>query len=205
MFLVRLSVRPPVNTSEVFMVFAPDSRNDPITLKKVIGSLIYRQLTISRSDRIPRTILPRSDHDPGDSARYVDRCWIRNVITTIGNFISNITIVNIYKLTRYIYWNLVCLVSTVCIFSMTLITYTYLSNMALGIILITDDKNSFKLVRLMFLEHLLKWLDCGHSFVISLPLPLCHIVKRVGFGRFRRKPGRNGLKLDILMFSGSPS
>ena len=35
--------------------------------EKVIGSLISRQLTISRSDRIPRTILLRSDHDPGRS------------------------------------------------------------------------------------------------------------------------------------------
>ena len=34
---------------------------------KVIGSVISRQITISRSDRIPRTILLRSDHDPGRS------------------------------------------------------------------------------------------------------------------------------------------
>ena len=98
--------------------------------EKVIGSLISRQLTISRSDRIPRRILLRSDHDPGDPACYVDRCWIRNFITTIDHFISNITIVKIYKLPGNIYWNMVCLVSTVCIFSMMLITYTYLSNMA---------------------------------------------------------------------------
>ena len=97
--------------------------------EKVIGSLISRQLTISRSDRIPRTILLRSDHDPGDPARYVDRCWIRNFITTIGHFISDITIVKIHKLPGNIYWNMVCPVSTVCIFSMTLITYIYLSNM----------------------------------------------------------------------------
>ena len=94
---------------------------------KVIGSLISRQLTISRSDRIPWTILLRSNHDPGDPVRYADRCWIRNFITTIDHFISNITIVKIYKLPGNIYWNMVCLVSTVCIFSMTLITYTYLS------------------------------------------------------------------------------
>ena len=60
--------------------------------------LLVRQLTISRSDRIPRTILCRSDHDPGDPARYVDRCWIRNFSTTIGHFISNITI---FKSTNY--------------------------------------------------------------------------------------------------------
>ena len=35
--------------------------------EKVIGSLISRPLTISRSDRIPRTILLWSDHDPGRS------------------------------------------------------------------------------------------------------------------------------------------
>ena len=35
--------------------------------EKVIGSLISRQLTISRSERIRRTILLRSDHDPGRS------------------------------------------------------------------------------------------------------------------------------------------
>ena len=75
-------------------------------------------------------ILLRSDHDPGDPARYVDRCWIRNFNTTIGHFISNITIVEIHKLLGNIYWNMVCLVSTVCILSMTLITYTYLLNMA---------------------------------------------------------------------------
>ena len=98
--------------------------------EKVIGSLNSRQLTISRCDRMPRTILLRSDHDPGDPARYVDRCWIRNFITTIDHFISNTTIVEIYKLPGNIYWNMVCLVSTICIFSMTLITYTYLSNMA---------------------------------------------------------------------------
>ena len=96
----------------------------------MIGSLISLQLTISRSDLIPRTILLRSDHDPGDLARYVDRCWIRNFITTIDHFISNIIIVEIYKLPGNICWNIVCLVSTVCIFSMALITYTYLSNMA---------------------------------------------------------------------------
>ena len=98
--------------------------------EKVIGSLISRQLTISRSDRIPRTILLRSDHDPGDPARYVNPCWIRNFIPTIDHFVSNITIVEMYKLLGNIYWNVNCLVSTVCIFSMTLITCTYLSNMA---------------------------------------------------------------------------
>ena len=92
--------------------------------EKVIGSLI------SRSDRIPRTILLRSDHDPGGPARYWDRRWIRNFITTIGHFISNFTIVEIHKLPGNIYWNMVCHVWTVCIFSMTLNTYTYLSNMA---------------------------------------------------------------------------
>ena len=86
----------------------------------MIGSLISRKLTISRPDRFPRTILLRSDHDPGDPAHYVDRCWIRNVITTVGHFISNITIVKVHKLPGSIYWNMVCLV---------LITYTYLSNM----------------------------------------------------------------------------
>ena len=98
--------------------------------EKVIGSLISCQLTISRSDRIPRTILLPSDHDPGDPARYMDRCWIRNFITTINHFFSNITIVKFYKLPGTIYWNMVCLMSTGFIFSMTLITYTYLSNMA---------------------------------------------------------------------------
>ena len=98
--------------------------------EKKIGSLISLQITISWSDPIPWTILFPSDHDPGDPACYVDRCWIRYFITTIDHFISNITIVKIYKLPGNIYWNMVCLVSTVCIFSMTLITYTYLSNMA---------------------------------------------------------------------------
>ena len=65
-----------------------------------------------------------------DPARYVDRCWIRNFNTTIGHFISNITLVEIHKLPGNIYWNMACLVSTVCILSMTLITYTYLLNMA---------------------------------------------------------------------------
>ena len=105
-----------------------DPRSDPI--RSLIGSLISRQLTISRSDRIPRTTLLPSDHDPGDPARYVERCWIRNFIKTIGHFISNITIVKIHKLPENIHWNMVGLVSTVCIFSLTLITYTYLSNMA---------------------------------------------------------------------------
>ena len=97
----------------------------------MIGSLISRQLTIW--DQIPRTILLRSDHDPGDPASYVDRCWIRNFIPTVHHFISNITFVKIYNLLGNIYWNMNCLVSTVCIFSMTLITYTYYtykSNMA---------------------------------------------------------------------------
>ena len=67
---------------------------------------------------------------PSDPARYVDRCCIRNFITTVGHFISNITIVKIQKLQGKIYWKMISLVSTVCIFSMTLITYTYLSNMA---------------------------------------------------------------------------
>ena len=40
----------------------------------------------------------RSDHDPGTPARFVDRCWIRNFISTIGHFISNIAIVKIRKL-----------------------------------------------------------------------------------------------------------
>ena len=38
--------------------------------EKVIGSVISRQITISRSDQIPRTIPLRTDHDPGDPARY---------------------------------------------------------------------------------------------------------------------------------------
>ena len=50
-------------------------------------------------NRISRTI----DHDPGDPARYVDRCWIRNFITTIDHFISDITIVKIHKLPGNIY------------------------------------------------------------------------------------------------------
>ena len=41
-----------------------------------------------------------------------------------------ITTVKVHKIPRNTYWNMVCLVSTVCIFSMTLFTYTYLSNMA---------------------------------------------------------------------------
>ena len=98
--------------------------------EKVIGSPISRQVTISRSDQIPQMILLRSDHDPGNPAHYVDRCWIRNFITAIDHFISNITIVKIHKLQGNIYWNMVCLVSTVCIFSTTSIPYTYLSNMA---------------------------------------------------------------------------
>ena len=72
--------------------------------EKVIGSLFSLQLTISWSDLIPRTILLRSDHDRGDPARHVDRCWIGNFITTIDHFISNITIVKIYKLPGNIYW-----------------------------------------------------------------------------------------------------
>ena len=98
--------------------------------EKVIGSLISRQLAISRSDQIPQSILLRSDHDPGDPAHYGDRCWIRNFNTTIGHFISNISIVKFHKLPGNIYWIIVCLVSTICIFSMTLITNTYLSNIA---------------------------------------------------------------------------
>ena len=39
----------------------------PETIRSVIGSVISRQLTISRSDRIPQMILLRSDHDPGRS------------------------------------------------------------------------------------------------------------------------------------------
>ena len=78
--------------------------------EKVIGSLISRQLTISRSDRIPRTILLRSDHDPGDPARYVNPCWIRNFIPTIDHFVSNITIVEMNKPLGNIYWNMNCLV-----------------------------------------------------------------------------------------------
>ena len=72
------------------------------------------------------SVAQQRDSSPG----YVDRCWIRNFITTIGHFISNITIVKVHKLPGSIYWNMVCLLSTVCIFSMTLIAYTYLSNMA---------------------------------------------------------------------------
>ena len=41
---------------------------------KVIGSVISRQITISRSDRIPRTILLRLDHDPGPS------CSLRGLV-----------------------------------------------------------------------------------------------------------------------------
>ena len=97
--------------------------------EKVMGSFISCQLTISLSDRFPRTILLRSDHDPGDPTRNWDRCWIRDFIKTIGHFISYFTIVKIHKLPGNIYWNIVCLVSTVCIFSMTLNTYTCLPNM----------------------------------------------------------------------------
>ena len=72
----------------------------------------------------------RSHDDPGDPARYVNRCWIRHMITTIDYFINNIAIVKIHKLPGNIYWNLVYLVRTVCIFSKMLVKYTYLSNMA---------------------------------------------------------------------------
>ena len=51
-----------------------DSRNDPITADNVIGSVISRQLMITRSNRISRTIVLRSDHDPSDPACYVDPC-----------------------------------------------------------------------------------------------------------------------------------
>ena len=37
--------------------WGPDSRNNPITAGNMIGSAISRLLTISRSDRIPRTML----------------------------------------------------------------------------------------------------------------------------------------------------
>ena len=104
----------------------PDSRNDLITVKK--RSLISRQLTIDRSDQIPRIILLWSNHDPSDPARHVDQCWIRNLITTIGHFISNITIVKIHKLQETLLEH-GFLVPVVCIFSMTSITDTYLSNM----------------------------------------------------------------------------
>ena len=39
----------------------------PEKIRSVIGSVISRQLTISRSDRISRMILLQSDHDPGRS------------------------------------------------------------------------------------------------------------------------------------------
>ena len=108
----------------------PDSRNDQITVKKwsdhwfLFSSRFLDPIGFherSCFDRIMILSYP---------ARYVDRCWIRNFITTIGHFISNITIVTIQKLQGKIYWKMISLVSTVCIFSMMLITYTYLSNMA---------------------------------------------------------------------------
>ena len=108
----------------------PDSRNDPITMKKwsdhwfLVSSRFLDPIGFHERSCFDRIMIL------GDPARHVDRCWIRNFITTIDHFISNITIVKIYKLPGNIYWTIVCLVSTVCIFSMTLITYTYLSNMA---------------------------------------------------------------------------
>ena len=95
------------------------------SLWKLIGSLISRQFAISRSGRIPRTVLLRSDHDPGDPARYVDWCWIRYFIRSIGRFISNITLPKIHKLPGNIYWNMICLVSTACIFTYTYIIHTH--------------------------------------------------------------------------------
>ena len=108
----------------------PDSRNDPITVKKwsdhqfFFSSRFLHPMGFHELSCFDRIMIP------SDPARYVDRCWIRNFITTIGHFISNITIVKIQKLLGRIYWNMISLVSTVCIFSMTLITYSYLSNMA---------------------------------------------------------------------------
>ena len=68
-------------------------------------------------NRIPWRILLRSDHDPGDPARYVDWCWIRNFITTIGHFISNITIVKVHKLrgSKYGMSKPCCIVSKHCV------------------------------------------------------------------------------------------
>ena len=107
-----------------------DSRNDSITADNVIGSIISHQLMISQSYQIPQTILLWLNHDPDDPACYVDRCWIRYFITTVGYFTSHISIVRIHKLPGNIHKNMFCLVSTVCIYSKTLTTYTYLSNMA---------------------------------------------------------------------------
>ena len=101
--------------------------------EKVIGSLYY-----NFSSAHDFSIRSDSTNDPASIGSWswaiLLATWIgvrsENIITTIGHFISNITTVKVHKLPGNTYWNMVCLVSTVCIFSMTLFTYTYLSNMA---------------------------------------------------------------------------
>ena len=54
-------------------------KNDPITADNVIGSVISRQLTISRSDRVPR-----SHYDPGDPARHVDQNFNKKLVVSLA-------------------------------------------------------------------------------------------------------------------------
>ena len=54
----------------------------PEMIRSVIGSVISCQLTISRSDRISRMILLRSDHDPGRS--YSLRGSVLDLVTIIA-------------------------------------------------------------------------------------------------------------------------
>ena len=98
--------------------------------------LFQKSLFITRSNQI--LVIPRSDSINGPVpigsrsqwSCYVDRCWIRNFVTTIGYFISNIAIVTIRKVSGNIHNNMFSLVLIACIYSKKLTTYTCLSNMA---------------------------------------------------------------------------
>ena len=111
----------------------------------ILGPIPETIRSLWKSDRITNfssahdfSIRSDSTNDPASIGSWswaiLLATWIgvrsENIITTIGHFISNITTVKVHKLPGNTYWNMVCLVSTVCIFSMTLFTYTYLSNMA---------------------------------------------------------------------------
>ena len=56
----------------------------PETIRSVIRSVISRQLTISRSDRIPGMILLRLDHDPGRS------CSLRGSVLDLVTIIATL-------------------------------------------------------------------------------------------------------------------
>ena len=94
--------------------------------QKVIGSLISRQLTISRSGS-DSTNAPAPIRSWSSAILLATWIGVGSETSTQQLVILSVifTLVEIHKLPGNIYWNMACLVSTVCILSVTLITYTY--------------------------------------------------------------------------------